>query len=346
MIHGDLKGVRCKNLRPISYLTVLTKANILIDRTGSARLADFGLLVVLSDPANSVPSSSYTGGGTVRWMGPELIAPQEFGLKTSQPTKSSDCYSLGMVIYETISGNLPFHEDTDIMVFLKVVRGERPHHDTRFTERLWEKLEHCWMHRPDDRPSIEDVLQCLERCDLPDTGTLLAGESICRTDSENGDDNKRKPVDKESAPIRMLAGSGAGLPQVPPEGTRGSSTHEHGYLGIDFQPHQVCVRYYLSDLSSQFHFSLQVSTTTEIQFHQIIVAMVEAKKGEVISPIQAPSQILDPASGTALFNLDIAVINPHPIKQHLASFRLHKFVARQTTRIPNALYRKIREKAW
>ena len=104
MIHGDLKGVRCQNLEPIPYLTVLTKANILIDQTGDARLADHGLLVVLSGPANLVSSSSYTGGGTAHWIGPELIVPQEFGLKTSRlATKSSDRYSLGMVIYETSS---------------------------------------------------------------------------------------------------------------------------------------------------------------------------------------------------------------------------------------------------
>lgn len=70
MIHRDLKGVHCQNPKPIPYLTVLTKANILIDQTGNARLADHGLLVVLPGPANLVSSSSYTGGGTARWIGP------------------------------------------------------------------------------------------------------------------------------------------------------------------------------------------------------------------------------------------------------------------------------------
>jgi len=68
----------------------LVKANILIDPTGHARLADFGLLTIILDPTNLLSSSSYTQGGTVRWMGPELIAPQRFGLKKSRPTESSD----------------------------------------------------------------------------------------------------------------------------------------------------------------------------------------------------------------------------------------------------------------
>ena len=31
-----------------------------------------------------------------------------------------------------------------------------------FTNYVWEVLERCWMPQPGDRPSIEDILQCLE----------------------------------------------------------------------------------------------------------------------------------------------------------------------------------------
>ena len=138
------------------------KANILVDQTGRARLADFGLLTIVSDPANLLSSSSCAQGGTARWMAPELIAPQKFGFKTSRPTKFSDCYSLGMVIYETISGKPPFHEDTDMAVFLKVVTGERPSREGGFTDSLWKTVEQCWTPQPNDRPNVEDVLRCLE----------------------------------------------------------------------------------------------------------------------------------------------------------------------------------------
>ena len=95
-------------------------------------------------------------------MSPELIAPQRFGLKSSRPTESSDCYALGMVIYETISGNLPFHEDTDLTVFVKVLEGERPPRGPKFREGLWRMLEQCWGSQPNNRPTIEDVLRRLE----------------------------------------------------------------------------------------------------------------------------------------------------------------------------------------
>ena len=141
---------------------MVIKANVLIDQAGNARLADFGLLTILSDPVNGLSSSSLTQGGSARWMGPELVDPQQFGLENSRPTKPSDCYALGMVIYETISGHLPFHQHTDLTVFVKVLAGERPIRGAGFAESLWEMLTRCWTSQPNDRPSIQDVLQCLD----------------------------------------------------------------------------------------------------------------------------------------------------------------------------------------
>ena len=96
-------------------------------------------------------------------MSPEIINPQDFGLNDSRPTKSSDCYSLGMVIYETISGHRPFHEYRDYTVPLKVTQGEHPLREDGFTDSLWEMLERCWAYQPSARPSVENVLQYLER---------------------------------------------------------------------------------------------------------------------------------------------------------------------------------------
>ena len=140
------------------------KANILVDQSGRARLADFGLLTIVSDPANFLSSSSCTQSGTSRWMSPELISPQQFGLKIGRPTKSSDCYALGMVIYEIISGKPPFYEDAEITASLKVLRGEHPLRGEEFMERLWGMLKQCWTPQPNDRPSVEDVLRGLETC--------------------------------------------------------------------------------------------------------------------------------------------------------------------------------------
>ena len=142
--------------------SLIAKVNILVDQFGCARLADFGMLSIISDPRYLLSSSSHTQGGTARWMSPERFDPERFGLKDGRPTIPSDCYALGMVVYETISGNLPFHKHADPIVFMKVVGGERPPRGPGFTTDLWRMLECCWAAEPGVRPSIEIVLQCLE----------------------------------------------------------------------------------------------------------------------------------------------------------------------------------------
>ena len=94
-------------------------------------------------------------------MSPELIDPQRFGFERSRPTKHSDCYALGMVIYETISGHLPFHQHGDLTVFVKVLAGERPPREAGFTDGLWKMLESCWAPQPNSRPNVSDILRIL-----------------------------------------------------------------------------------------------------------------------------------------------------------------------------------------
>ena len=163
------------------------EVNILIDRTGCARLVDFGLLTIMSDQSYQLSSGSQQQGGTIRWMSPELFEPQEFGFETSHRTIRSDCYALGMVIYEVISGHLPFHAHSEYTVIRKVLEGTRPPRDTEFADILWEMLQSCWTAQPSDRPKIEDVLQCLERAsELPKPPSHSADDTT--TTEEEADD--------------------------------------------------------------------------------------------------------------------------------------------------------------
>ena len=101
-------------------------------------------------------------------MSPELLDPERFDLKDSQPTKESDCYSLGMVIYEVLSGQTPFTQWKDWIVMRKVIEGERPMkpegaEGAWFTDDLWETLIQCWETQPGSRPSGEVILECLNQ---------------------------------------------------------------------------------------------------------------------------------------------------------------------------------------
>ena len=145
------------------------KVNILIDQDQRARVADFGLLTIVSNHTHFPASTTASTGGTIRWMAPELLDPEKFGLDGSHPTKESDCYALGMVIYEVLTGRVPFASlSKDYIIMRKVVDGERPERPTgaigaRFPVDLWEMLGLCWEARAGNRPNTGTILNCLEQ---------------------------------------------------------------------------------------------------------------------------------------------------------------------------------------
>jgi len=101
-------------------------------------------------------------------MSPELLDPDRFGVGDGRPTKRSDCYALGMVILEVLSGKPPFPNYNGMTVMRKIVEGERPERPEGeegvwFTADLWEMLEQCWSLEPERRPTIDDVLRCLRQ---------------------------------------------------------------------------------------------------------------------------------------------------------------------------------------
>ena len=193
MLHGDLKGVRSE---PSSHCLLHSlpgpKANILITNSSHACLADFSLLTIVSD--QSTITSSWTEGGSIPWMSPELLDPAKFGLAESRPTKESDCYALGMVIYEVLSGQMPFAPNTSAAIMRMVLEGARPGRPQTdegklFTGVIWSVLERCWQPRPSDRISAKTVLQGLEGNLPPSWPTSNVGGDV-----ETAGDSSRFPL--------------------------------------------------------------------------------------------------------------------------------------------------------
>jgi len=186
----------------LPLMTFSHQNNVLIDQSSNARLADFGLVRVLSD---STTLSSPGGGGAIRWMSPELLYPESFGLNDARRTISSDCYALGMTAYEVLSGCIPFPRDGDPAIILKVLRGKRPERPRGaggkwFTDGVWEILERCWEPEPGDRPSVNCVLQHLEAASKSWTSTTpmtdgpqVAGSSAFTPSAQEGVDRGTVP---------------------------------------------------------------------------------------------------------------------------------------------------------
>lgn len=175
----------------------------MIDQDEHARLADFGLLTFVLDPTNTMTSGSIASAGTTRWMSPELLYPEKFGSGKGRPTKQSDYYALGMVVLEVLGGEPPFARDNDFIVMQKVTDGKRPEKPevVWFTDDLWRVLEQCWSPQPNERPTVEAVLECLVRVSkawrpLPPT----AGDAGADSDETDADSDEVDADSDEAVP--------------------------------------------------------------------------------------------------------------------------------------------------
>ena len=82
----------------------LKPSNILVKNDGTVRLLDFGIAKHLEDAASSVPAA-FTRTN-VRFMTPAYAAPEQ--IRGDQVGVQSDVYSLGVILYELLTGRLPF----------------------------------------------------------------------------------------------------------------------------------------------------------------------------------------------------------------------------------------------
>ena len=144
MVHRELKGVRLREQSHSQILMEIVKANVLVDETGHACLGDFHLPAIIPDTTKPASSNSPLHGGTIPWMSPDLIDPKKFNLQDGRPTKHSDCYGLGMVIYKVLSGRIPFYQHPIYIAVVRVLEGERPERPQGvegmwFEDDVWKK---------------------------------------------------------------------------------------------------------------------------------------------------------------------------------------------------------------
>src|ERR687887_2387560 len=90
--------------------------NVLIDREGRAKVTDFGI-------ARSLEAKGLTATGRVLGTTDYVSPEQALG---HEVTEQSDVYSLGIVLYEMLTGEVPFKADTQVATAMKHVREPMP----------------------------------------------------------------------------------------------------------------------------------------------------------------------------------------------------------------------------
>lgn len=120
--------------------------NVLIDRDGRAKVTDFGI-------ARSLESHGLTATGrvlgTTDYVSPEQAMGKEVDART-------DVYSLGILLFEMLTGDLPFHAETQVGVAMKHVNEGMPNVQKRrgdVSSALAAALERATAKEPGERYS-------------------------------------------------------------------------------------------------------------------------------------------------------------------------------------------------
>ena len=158
-------------------------ANILVTRSGYAKLADFGIAKLAEKAPPDAPTAAMTEQtrsgaivGTPAYMSPEQASGQVLDAR-------SDVFSFGIVAYELLAGHRPFRGKTNVELLKAILESDaEPLEDVPVTLRL--VVEKALEKDPADRyQSMRDLVVDLRRADrqkpLP-PAPWLAGTSRLR----------------------------------------------------------------------------------------------------------------------------------------------------------------------
>lgn len=168
--------------------------NILVTETGRIKVADFGIARAINSSSSTKDEKSVLG--SVHYFSPE----QASGGKIDERT---DIYSLGVVMYEMMTGVVPFEGDTAISVALQHVQNDIPL-PTKYNRRIPQLVERVILKamakNPDDRfQTISEMMSELRMAQ----GFVNTNKGAMPIIKNNFNTQKLQPIKEQEEPEKQ-----------------------------------------------------------------------------------------------------------------------------------------------
>lgn len=189
--HAHQNGVVHRDVKP---------QNILIDKEGTVKVADFGIARVAN--AQTVNQSDESVMGSVYYFSPEQA-------RGAMADARSDIYSVGVVFYEMLTGKVPFTGDTPVAIAMQHLQSE-PVPPAEANPAVSSALDFVVMHAMEKRPRrryqtaeemLRDVRLALEH---PDTIVAAREEAERREREERERQRRGKTVRRRVRVMRAV----------------------------------------------------------------------------------------------------------------------------------------------
>ncbi|KAH1252426.1 Mitogen-activated protein kinase kinase kinase 5 [Glycine soja] len=202
-IHRDIKG-----------------ANLLVDASGSVKLADFGVSKILTEKSYELSLK-----GSPYWMAPELMKAAIKKESSPDIAMAIDIWSLGCTIIEMLTGKPPWSEFEGPQAMFKVLH-KSPDIPESLSSEGQDFLQQCFKRNPAERPSAAVLLThaFVQNLHEQDVQVHSQGQSCPRGDAGPGDDSRRHSPSNSSRNSRgVVSASFRARPQSPLK----PSAHNH-----------------------------------------------------------------------------------------------------------------------